>query len=363
MNIFKSFQNLAYRAKGRHAGELLKFFEIELLGKYASTYCYHHPSHVLIELTTRCNLRCSYCNQSDESWQKTYGHQDMPFELYEKIIPQLAGSKVLLLYNIGEPLLYKHDIYKAIALARQYIPQVRITSNGLLWSAEVAKKLAQAGLTQMNVSIDSPDPDVMQRNRGADLEKIEENLRIFGQNCTIPVETWSVINAVDAESLERLPAWASQFPAIKSLYFQLQNGVDGSIVEGKSTLIDKPDFLELQTIVAAECKKYGLRSNIASLPFYPEGFHEKQAAGICKAPFTQLISINVGGKLAPCCSYATVDLGNVVEEGFTGVWNGKKMRAWRHDMLTQKYCSYCSEWCGYKQAHTIGNIPIKVVNK
>ena len=360
MHLLAQIKALRHRAKGRNFLELAKFMEIEALGRHASTYCLHHPSHVLIELTTRCNLRCGYCNQSDAGWQKAYGHKDMPFETFERIIPQLKGSKVLLLYNIGEPLLYRR-IYDAIRLARQYIPDVRITSNGLLWTKEIAANLQQAGLTQMNLSIDAPDADVMQRNRGADLAKIERNLQEFGSACNIPVEIWSVINDADAELLSTLPDWARRFPAVKGLYFQLQNGVENSTESNLPILISRERFDDLKKSIAERCDKLGLETNIGGLPFYPDGFAKKEAQGICKAPFTQLVAINVDGRLSPCCSYATHGLGNVVDEGFKAVWNGQEMRDWREDMLQQRYCAYCSEWCGYKQGRAGESLSIEAL--
>ena len=347
-NPVSYLRGIANRVRGRNPLEVLKHVEIETLGRYASTYCLHHPSHVLIELTTRCNLRCGYCNQSNPVWQKLFGHKDMPFEQFERIVKELKGSRVLLLYNIGEPLLYKR-IYDAIRIARKYIPEVRITSNGELWTPEKARMLEEAGLTQMNLSIDAPDAEVMQRNRGVELAKLEKNLREFGEACNIPVHIWSVINDVDADALLEFPDWASQFPAIKSLYFQLQNGVENAEESDLPIMISREKFLSLKQRIVNRCEELGLETNLRGVPFYPPGFEKRQAMGICKAPFTQLVAINVEGHLAPCCSYATHNLGDVDENGFRAVWNGEKMRAWRKDMLEQRYCEYCSEWCGFKQ--------------
>lgn len=352
MNLFKSLKRLVDRARGRYPLELLKHLELEVMGKHASTYCYHHPSHALIELTTRCNLRCQWCNQNDEDWQKEYGHNDMPFELFDRIVRDLEGSRVLLLYNIGEPLLYKR-IYDAIRTARRYIPEVRITSNAMLLDAKAARRLEEAGLTRLNVSIDSPDHDLMGRIRsGSNLKTIEENIRGFGEVCTIPIEIWSVISDANVESLERLPDWASQFSAIKSIYFQLQNGVENGQELGLPPLGSEARFRGLQAVVGKRCRELQLKTNIEFLPYYPKGFQERQAVGICKAPFTQLVAISVEGKLAPCCSYGTLSLGDVGRDGFSACWNGAEMRAWREDMLNQHYCAYCSEWCGYRQAGT-----------
>jgi len=345
--MFTTIRNLIIRTQNRHILELVKFAELETLGRFASTYCYHHPSHVQIELTTRCNLRCQWCNQSNAAWQEKFGNRDMPFELFEKIIHQLKGSRVVLLYNIGEPLLYK-NLFKAIRLARNYIPEVRITSNTTMLTEEKARQLEEAGLTCLNVSIDSPRPELMKKIRGVDLGQVEEKLTMFGRTCSIPIETWTVISQANVEDLKGLPDWASRFPAIKGLYFQLQNGVEQGHRIGLPALNSKEQFKELQEIVGGRCESLGLKTNIRSLPYYSEGFHHKAAHGICKAPFTQLVAINVEGHLAPCCSYATICLGDVGKEGFRNVWNGPRMRAWRKNMLTQHYCAYCSEWCGFK---------------
>ena len=58
------------RLEDRNLSTLVKLAEIRLLGKHASTYCYNTPSHVLIELTAKCNLRCVWCQQSDADWRK-----------------------------------------------------------------------------------------------------------------------------------------------------------------------------------------------------------------------------------------------------------------------------------------------------
>ncbi len=346
--FFLHLLGLWRRTHTRKFLEIVKYLEIKLLKRHAGTYCYHTPSHVLIELTTRCNLRCKWCNQANPEWQKKYGHKDMPFADFERIIVQLKGANRLLLYNIGEPLLYKR-IFDAIKLAKQYIPEVRLTSNGLLLTPDVAKKLQQAGLDMLHISIDSPDPEYMQKIRGADLRKIEENIRLFGETCDIPIEIWVVISEETLETLKQLPAWASRFKAIKRIRFQLQKGMHSVEITGFNPLESLETYQAFQRHIDRECKQLGLESNIYELPFYPRGYHQRQAKGICQAPFTQLVSISVRGQINPCCTYGTCDLGNVFELGFKGAWNGEQMRAWRNDMLNQRYCEYCSNWCGYKQ--------------
>ena len=188
------------------------------------------------------------------------------------------------------------------------------------------------------------------------MTKIEANLKIFGEVSRIPVQIWTVISDANVDSLFRLPDWASRFPAIRSLYFQLQNGVQTGQDLGLPPLRSEETYRRLQAAVGARCRELGLATNSEAMPFYAEGFHERQARGVCKAPFTQLVAVNVEGQLSPCCSYATHGLGNVADHGFKKVWNGAAMRSWRADMLNERYCSYCSEWCGYREAAKSGGV-------
>lgn len=348
MHWIKTARALLQRSSQRHPLELLKWLEIRVLGRRASTTCGYQPSHVLIELTTRCNLRCVWCNQADPVWQKEYGHEDMPFDLFERIVSQLKGTRVLLLYNIGEPLLYP-QLADAVRLARRFVPEVRITSNGLLWTPEIAVELAEAGLTQANISIDSPEPPLMQRIRGADLSIIEQTLTDIGAYTDIPIEIWTVLTTDNLDSLLDLPAWAARFGAVRSIRFQLQKGVHSVRKTGLTPLSDTAAFERYRADMAARCRRFGIDSNIESLPFYGPNFAKREITGICQASFNQLVAINVRGEMAPCCTFGTFSVGSVARDGFQGVYNGPGMIAWRDDMLHQRYGSYCSNWCGFKQ--------------
>ena len=205
---------LTMRMENRHPLEILKYIELRLLGRRASTYCLHHPSHVLVELTTKCNLRCRWCNQSKPEWRREYGNLELPFEAVEEIIPKLRGAKVILLYNIGEPLLYGR-LFDAIQLAKRHIPHVRITTNAMLLDRDKARELKRAGLTRLHVSVDSPVPSVQETiRRGSKLSTIEKNIAEFAFT-GIPVHIWTVISDANAETLARLPDWAAGLEGVE----------------------------------------------------------------------------------------------------------------------------------------------------
>jgi len=108
-----------------------------------------------IEVTTRCNLRCSMCVKS--AYPGPEG--DMDPGLYERILRQVPGISFLGLSGIGEPLLHP-NILDFIRLARKRLPDrtvIGFNSNGVLVDEPLARSLAESGLDKIALSIDSVD--------------------------------------------------------------------------------------------------------------------------------------------------------------------------------------------------------------
>ena len=64
--------------------------ELSLLRKYASSYSYHKPLCIDIELTNLCNLQCSWCNTQYYA-DKSVKQREIPFDKYKIIVPKLKG--------------------------------------------------------------------------------------------------------------------------------------------------------------------------------------------------------------------------------------------------------------------------------
>jgi cyclic pyranopterin phosphate synthase len=116
--------------------------------------------YLRISVTDRCNLRCVYCMPEDGvPWK---GHAEMlSFEEIERFAAsavQEGISKIRL--TGGEPLVRK-GIVEHIARLRALtgIEAIALTTNATLLP-RMAVELAEAGLTRVNISMDSLDADV-----------------------------------------------------------------------------------------------------------------------------------------------------------------------------------------------------------
>ena len=112
-----------------------------------------------VSLTDRCNLRCTYCMPHDFAAWLPSEHQLTTDELVRVIeIAVNEGINEVRLTG-GEPLL-RPDIVEIVARinAIKNAPTLTMTTNALTLE-KVAKPLVDAGLTRINISLDTLDRD------------------------------------------------------------------------------------------------------------------------------------------------------------------------------------------------------------
>lgn len=135
------------------------------------------PMHLDIESTSRCNLKCTFCDKLPLLRKEDIG--DIDIGLYKKIIDEAAGHNlwaVKLSYR-GEPLLHK-DIVEMVAYAKKKgVLDVYFNTNGMLLTEQMCARLIEAGLDRISISIEGVDPRAFERERiGARFEVILKNI-------------------------------------------------------------------------------------------------------------------------------------------------------------------------------------------
>ena len=129
-------------------------FEV-LLGYYTSRIiCYPliAPEHVYFSLTNRCNLRCKMCEISKNA---TSEESELSTEKVKDIILQIKDMGINhIIFSGGEPLLRK-DLVEIVRFAHQNnIQMVDLITNATMLDEVILKKLVEAGLNHIGISID-----------------------------------------------------------------------------------------------------------------------------------------------------------------------------------------------------------------
>jgi radical SAM protein with 4Fe4S-binding SPASM domain len=119
--------------------------------KYISDY----PLLVDIELASVCNLKCPMCYTITADFKKKVNAKLMDFELYKKIIDEIAGNVSAIRLSLrGESTLHKKFI-ECIAYAKSKgIKEISFLTNGSTLDREMFIKIMNAGATWITISFD-----------------------------------------------------------------------------------------------------------------------------------------------------------------------------------------------------------------
>ncbi|BEP29756.1 GTP 3',8-cyclase MoaA [Helicovermis profundi] len=151
-------------------------------------------NYLRISLTDLCNLRCKYC-MPENGVGKIEHDSIMKIEEVIKIVKvmvKLGIDKIRL--TGGEPLVKKGIIYLIEELNKiKEINEITMTTNGILLY-EMAENLKRAGLSRVNISIDTFDKEkYFDVTRGGNLEKVLKGIEKCKEIGLTPIKLNTVL--------------------------------------------------------------------------------------------------------------------------------------------------------------------------
>ena len=173
---------------------------------------------VLLEVTRRCNLRCSFCFADGAAPEP-----DMD-ELKAAVDTILRQGRVLVQLSGGEPSL-RDDLPELIRYTKSRgASYVQLNSNGLRLAedAEYVKALAEAGLNFVFLQFDGVSEDIYEKLRGAPLFETKrraiEHCGRYGLGVTLVPTVVREVNEHQIGEIIRFGATLS--PVVRGVHFQ-----------------------------------------------------------------------------------------------------------------------------------------------
>ena len=273
---------------------------------FAAGIALRRPFQCLIQVTNRCNMKCSFC----DFWPNGVPPaQELSLEDYRRIGDELAGiGRFLISIEGGEPFVRRDLVEIVRAFSSRHLPV--LYTNGWYVNADAARNLFEAGLTQVGVSIDFPEAARHDAKRGVAgaFERACNAVRLFREaapNAGKQVHVMSVLMRENEDCLEEL----------LQLSAELGVGHCMTLLSDKGFRRGKSDALPQRGISAKLLALWKLYPHLRMFRDYLakiDVFLTNENMPTCRAG-VQSFNIDHCGNVSPCIEKINQPVGNVRE--------------------------------------------------
>jgi len=271
------------------------------------------PLTVNIELTNKCNYKCSMCF--------TVSHEGAGISLgldnAKKIIDECAQNELMTLFiaNGSEPTI-SVDFKDVVSYATKKIPDVAVFTNAVKLDKQMSQFLLDSGLTRLNISLDAATKETYKTIRGGNLDDIERKINQF------------------------LEMRGNNIPLVRvSFVEQPENKTEVELFINKWK--DKVESVEIQKLHnfehLADLRVINNVNQLADIEFIGKN------SGHCYSPFSYL-AVWSNGQISPCCSFhgSKLDIDNINRNAsLKSMWNSEYMKELRRQFKIQKLNDIC----------------------
>lgn len=282
---------------------------------------------VQVQTDSRCNGACVMCPWPSTRTRLAQGK--MPWPLFTEVVDQVARHASVTLVSVmlqNEPLL-DGRLAEAVAYVRRRMPRVGISiaTNGELLDATTVRRLADAGLTKLVVSVNALRRDTFERvEPGLDYDRVMGNLRSLRESPPPGVDVLVKMLVVSENEAEM-----SDVEAMVDFVLPLRRG-------GITVALDPIS------------NRAGSLERYAELLARPEG-QSSHRRTYCADVFTHLNVLYDGRVLACCADWERRGvIGDLSRQSLHDVWTGPEAQRRRAAVLAAEYdslspCRTCSQ--------------------
>lgn len=271
-------------------GKLTVWEKTKAAVKWVDSTVNSRPRLVNLEVTKKCNARCGFCPYWMTKTETVIDDYAPIIQRFRPMVVTISG---------GEPTLRKDlvELVRGIKQAQSFV-YVAMVTNGSLMTRELAEQLFDAGLSQLNFSVDFPD-ERHDEGRGlpGNIAKIKEMCRDFQDIGFDRISFNTFImkdNLDDVVNIAKL-AWDLGVSVSYSTYSVLKTDKDEYMIGPE----DVPHVAKVINQLIEMKHSHGhIRNSDYYLSRIPEYF-AKGALGGCEAG-KKWIHVNPEGMVQPC---------------------------------------------------------------
>jgi len=256
-------------------------------------------SWAVLELTDYCNLNCKWCFANAGAVKRPV---HISIKDVKKIVNTLAEAGVSqITYSGGEPTLYPH-LKEAVRVARNCDMVVHMNTNGYIFTESMASELKKAGLSQVQINIDSICPEKHNSVRGKEESferaiKALNNARKIGITCV----SQTVLTKENENEIVKIFKLARSFGLQRCRIWDMTPSPGCAT---KNAHLMPRDYLRvLQKTADFAYENYAKHVEIGDPMFMPHIKTKlKMSGGYCVSAAGMIIYISTKGDVYFCCT-------------------------------------------------------------
>ena len=306
------------------------------------------PRSIQIECTTRCNLKCTFCELS--YWTETPA--DLQLDNIRKMVAHLPRLKRVDLTGIGESLMNR-QFYEIVAFLKGRGLYVTLNDNFTMMTDKAARRIVELQVDQIFLSLDGATKATYeQMRRGANFDKVIANARRLvevkrEQGSRHP--EFKINSVVCMTNYQELADIVSLAHDVGIGMVQFVNVITFDHTTGLDTDRIQSDVQRALEETARRARRLGVRIKIE--------LFDKLPVETCTFPWTRNF-VTYDGHVHPCC-YTTQtgdrtaqnrrSFGNLLEHTFREIWNGELYSGFRSKMqqgILPRACEHCPKYVG-----------------
>ena len=306
------------------------------------------PRSIQIECTTKCNLRCTFCELSYWSEEPA----DLEFDNVQTMVAHLPKLKRIDLTGIGEALVNK-NFFEIVKFLKSRGIYITLNDNFMLMTEKTARRVVELGIDQIFLSLDGGSPETYEPiRRGAKFDVVIANVKR--------------LMAIKKEMHSHLPEVKINTVVCETNYHELPRIVElaheigiGMVQFVNIVTFEDTDDMGTEDVRGAVRQKFEeaiARAEELGVLVKVELF-DKLPVQQCDFPWTRNF-VTYDGHVHPCC-YTTQSgdrtaqngrsLGNLVSNRYADIWQGEKYVAFREKMaqgVLPYQCAQCPKYAG-----------------
>ena len=309
------------------------------------------PTELQIEVTSRCNLRCSACLRTHEPLAED---ADLTLADYRRITRDLPSLARVAFQLNGEPLLCA-DLFAMVRAAAAAGVHTVVNTNGTLLDERRRSEVLGSGLHELRVSLDGIKHSTVAAMTGADvLDRVTSNVRALCRERPaghpLRVSLWMVATTETLPELPGLVRLAADVGA-DEVYVQRLVLTGRGVADRAHSLHGRVDDRVREIVAEAEAvaAETGVALRASGRRPVLESLTPGDASG-CWRPWRSAV-VTAHGLVLPCCissfvlRYDALRMGDLTTEPWPKIWNGERYRALRSGLLSGERVPAC-RGCG-----------------